>query len=300
VFLPYVYTDLFYYTFWPQAYDDGYWAYAYDDFFDSIYWATGNPYAEYAYAAPTAESIGVTTGRVRNRRQVSQAAADVCEPDKGITAWPFQQIERVVQPTAQQQVLLDDLKEAAAQAANNFKVSCTHTSALTPTGRLQAMLDRLQITLDAVHKVRPPLMTFYDSLTDEQKARFNAIDPVVGQRVRTTRNEPQDANACAEQKPGLTDLPIERIEDVVRPTDTQTAALERLSKATDAAVTILQAACPDSIPQTPVGRLDAMEKRLDAMTQAAKTVQPALQEFYASLTDEQKSRFNTLGQQALR
>jgi LTXXQ motif family protein len=299
-FLPYVYTDLFYYTFWPQAYDDGYWAYAYDDFLDSIYWATGNPYAEYAYAAPTAESIGVAPRRARNQRQVSRAAAGVCEPDKGITAWPFQQIERVVLPTTEQQVMLDDLKQAAAQAAGTFKASCGNTSMLTPTGRLQAMLDRLQATLDAVHIVRPPLMKFYASLTDEQKARFNAIDPVVGQKVGITRNEPQDANVCAGQKPGLTDLPIERIEDVVQPTDTQTAALERLSKATDEAVTILQAACPDSIPQTPVGRLDAIEKRLDAMIQAAKTVQPALQEFYASLTDEQKSRFDTLGQQAVR
>jgi len=56
----------------------------------------------------------------------------------------------------------------------------------------------------------------------------------------------------------------------------------------------------DSIPQTPVGPLDAIEKRLEAMIQAAKTVQPALEELYASLTDEQKSRFNTLGQQAVR
>jgi LTXXQ motif family protein len=300
VFWPYVYTDLFYYAFWPQAYDDGYWAYVYDDFVDSIYWANGNPYAEYPYAAPTAESIGVALGRIQKLRQVSRGAPDVCEPDKGITAWPFQQIERVVQPTTQQQLLLDQLKEAAAQAASSFKASCTLTSALTPTGRLQAMLDRLQATIDAVHKVRPPLVSFYDSLTDEQKARFNAIDPVAKQEVRTSRNEPQDTNACVGQKPGLTDLPIERIEDVLRPTEAQTAVLERLSKATDNAVTILQGACPDNIPQTPVGRLDAIEKRLDAMIQAAKTVQPALQEFYASLTDEQKSRFNTLGQQALR
>ncbi len=302
VFWPYVYTDLFYYTFWPQAYDDDYWAYAYDDFVDSIYWATGNPYADYGYAAPTAESIGVTTRRARSQRQASRAgtsAADVCEPDRGIMAWPFQQIERAVQPTPDQQVLLNDLKGAAAQAAGNFRASCPRAPALTPTGRLQAMLDRLQATLDAAHTVRSPLLKFYDSLTDEQKARFNAIDPVAGQKVRTSRNE-LDANVCGGQKPGLTDLPIERIEDAVQPTDTQAAALDRLSKATDKAVTILQEACPDGIPQTPVGRLDATEKRLDAMVQAAKAVQPALQEFYASLTDEQKSRFNTLGQQALR
>jgi hypothetical protein len=36
------------------------------------------------------------------------------------------------------------------------------------------------------------------------------------------------------------------------------------------------------------------------MVQAAKTVQPALEDFYASLDNEQKARFNTLGKQAER
>jgi hypothetical protein len=52
------------------------------------------------------------------------------------------------------------------------------------------------------------------------------------------------------------------------------------------------------VPLTPVGRLEAMEKRLEAMLQAAKLVQPALDEFYATLSSEQKARFNTLGQLA--
>ena len=39
-----------------------------------------------------------------------------------------------------------------------------------------------------------------------------------------------------------------------------------------------------------------MEKRLEAMLRAAKLVQPALDEFYATLSSEQKARFNTLPQ----
>jgi hypothetical protein len=49
---------------------------------------------------------------------------------------------------------------------------------------------------------------------------------------------------------------------------------------------------PDSTPLTPVGRLEAMEKRLEAM------MQPALDEFYVTLSSEQKARFNTLRQSA--
>jgi hypothetical protein len=61
------------------------------------------------------------------------------------------------------------------------------------------------------------------------------------------------------------------------------------------AVTILQDACPDQVPLTPPGRLDMMEARLKAMIDAANTVKPALDDFYASLSSEQKARFNRMG-----
>ena len=41
-------------------------------------------------------------------------------------------------------------------------------------------------------------------------------------------------------------------------------------------------------------RIDVMEQRLDAMLRAINIVQPALQKFYGSLTDEQKERVNRL------
>src|SRR5262245_393515 len=44
----------------------------------------------------------------------------------------------------------------------------------------------------------------------------------------------------------------------------------------------------------PYGRVDAIEKRLEATHGAAITVQPALTKFYDGLSDEQKARFNSL------
>jgi hypothetical protein len=38
-----------------------------------------------------------------------------------------------------------------------------------------------------------------------------------------------------------------------------------------------------------------MQKRLEAMIEAANAVRPALEDFYASLSDEQKATFNRLG-----
>ena len=53
--------------------------------------------------------------------------------------------------------------------------------------------------------------------------------------------------------------------------------------------------CPNTIPQTPVGRLDVMQQRLEALIAAANVVRPALEEFYTALNDEQKAKFNRLG-----
>ena len=57
----------------------------------------------------------------------------------------------------------------------------------------------------------------------------------------------------------------------------------------------LQASCPTAVPKSPVARIDTVETRLRAMTDAIKSVRPDLQNFYASLSDEQKAKFNTMG-----
>jgi len=94
---------------------------------------------------------------------------------------------------------------------------------------------------------------------------------------------------------GLSNLAINRVEDTLRPTETQGAALDKLDDAMQKAVETLRGACPSTVPQTPVGRLDVMQKRLEAMIDAANTVRPALEEFYTALNDEQKAKFNRLG-----
>src|SRR5262249_33115781 len=93
--------------------------------------------------------------------------------------------------------------------------------------------------------------------------------------------------------PGLTDLPIDRIAQAVQPTPKQRAALDELK---DASVKAggLKTGCPTYQMLTPTGRVEAMEKRLEATLAAVKTVQPVLAKFYNSLSDEQKARFNSL------
>lgn len=305
VFYPYAYSDIFEYTYWPYAYDDAYWAYVYDDFFDGVFWGYGNPYVDDGYVTASIPSTGGSAppSARRSLPRGTQSTAQLCGyPGKGVTAWPFTQIERAVKPDDAQTRLLEDLKRAAADAAAAFKASCEDDIPLTPTGRLAAMTRRVEATLRAIRTVRPALDAFYNSLSDEQKARFTAIGPEeigADERKRALREPSQVVQAC-DAKAGLVDLPMQEIEQAVRPQGDQREKFDRLSLAASSAVELLQAACPDTIALTPSARLEQMEKRLDALAQAANTVQPALADFYASLTNEQKAQFNVLGRQAQR
>ena len=302
VFWPYAYSDIFDYTFWSYAYEPGYWAYAYDDFVDTVFWGGDSPYSAYASTNPYGYPLAGRGSRARQRVGVSpQTLQQLCgTPDKGVTAWPLADIAQAVRPTPEQRVLLDELKTAAANAAAVFKDSCAETYAMTPPGRLRAMMNRISATLEAVKIVRPALENFYNSLNDEQQARFNALGPNVGERSPPPQQQQQEASAesCGDPKSGLTQLPIQRIEAVLHPAGKQKEALDRLGEATAKGVEDLQKACPNDVPLTPVGRLETMQHRLEAMLTAAKLVEPALDEFYATLSSEQKARFNTLQQVA--
>jgi hypothetical protein len=301
VYWPHAYDDIFHYTFWPDAYEPGYWAYAFDDFYDGIFFPDGAPNVAYAYPGPyyqgadVRQTTGQITGSGRARQmpgRVTQATRTFCaEQAKGITAWPFGQIEQAVRPINNQKDLLADLKKAAADAAAQFRNACPDAVPLTPTGRLDAMVMRLQATLAAITVVRPALAAFYESLEDEQKARFNEIGPDL---EREPRRSQRNAANCQGAKASLADLPIERIDAIVQPTRSQEAALTRLQEAVARSAGRLGEACAAATPGTPVGRLDAMQKRIDAMVAAAEDIRPALDAFYASLDDEQKAKFNRL------
>jgi hypothetical protein len=100
--------------------------------------------------------------------------------------------------------------------------------------------------------------------------------------------------ACGTGPAGLAQWGIQRIEQSLSLAGTPLAKFNDLKDASEKAVRFLQESCPTSDPATPTGRLETMEQRLEAMLEAVRTVKPALDDFYASLTDEQKARLNVL------
>ena len=58
---------------------------------------------------------------------------------------------------------------------------------------------------------------------------------------------------------------------------------------------MLHASCPTEMPATPIARIAAIEQRLQTIMAAIQTVRGPLNEFYGSLSDEQKAQFNAIG-----
>jgi hypothetical protein len=100
---------------------------------------------------------------------------------------------------------------------------------------------------------------------------------------------------CNPRAAGFAEWRMERIEAAVKPTEAQRTALNDLRAASTKAAETIVAACPDEIPAKSTERLALMEKRLEAMQQAIKTVRPAFEAFYATLDDAQKARLDAAG-----
>jgi hypothetical protein len=86
---------------------------------------------------------------------------------------------------------------------------------------------------------------------------------------------------------------VERIERIVKPTEAQKPALDELRAALKTAADKAAENCPTEFPATVPSRLDWMEKRMEAMLAALKTVRPAFDKFYESLSTEQKARLDS-------
>ena len=305
LFWPYAYDDFVDYTFYPYAYDT-FWPYAYDDFYDGMFGAYAEGYGgTYAAVEPPESYGGRRSARGHGGRGSAggygdrgsaggrSVGADLCSGQTaGLTDWPIERIAQTVEPNDAQRAALDALKDATAKALDILKAACPTALPSTPTGRIQAMRQRLEAMRQAVRTVRPALEKFYESLNDEQKARFSALGSEGNPDQQQTKRDL--TQVCGERASGIASLPLERIERAVQPDEGQRAALKQLQDATSEAVNLLRSDCPTDRSLTPVGRLQAMEQRLDAMLRAVQAVEPALEKFYASLGDEQKERFNRL------
>jgi hypothetical protein len=316
VFWPFLFGDIASFVLYPYDYYDPFWAFGPDFVLASIfapgphfgpdygygpdYYAyEGFPGIYYGGGYGYAGGHHVTKSRRLERAALAQTNVEAMQSCRGLAPGvadlPIEQIRQVVRPTAEQDAALDDLSSASSKVTAMVEESCPKEIPLTPVGRLDAAEKRLDAMIQAVQIVRSPLEKFYDSLSGEQRQRFDAIGSSRrGEGERSSAAGGNLAKMCSQQAGGV-NVPVQRIEQVVAPNAQQQGAFDDLKKTSDIAAEQFKASCPTQMPQTPVARLDSVGMRLNGMVDAMKTIRPKLADFYASLSDEQKARFNTIG-----
>jgi LTXXQ motif family protein len=185
------------------------------------------------------------------------------------------------------------LQAVTAKALEVLKAGCSSELPSSPTERIEAMRTRLVAMLQAVRIVRPALETFYQSLNDEQKMRFDAV--AYSDDQDWPQPQEDSMRLCGGSASGFANAPLEQAERSVQPVGAQRPLLGELQNAMLAAAEFLKSSCPSYRILTRVARLEVVEQRLKALVHAVEIVQPALGNFYSSLSDIQKDRFNRLG-----
>lgn len=299
VFWPYAFGDYFSYALWPDDYYDTFWGYGPD----AILWGSFYPYGEFAdgdtgYGPALSGDI---YRPYRNRRRAastgqqadSSNVADTCGSfAPGVSDLPIPRLEQIIDATEDQRSALQELKDAAAKASETLKQSCASDTPLTPVARLDAIQRRLQAMEEANETVRGPLIRLYGLLTDQQKQKLQAAaEPRRRSRAQGSSADLNIGELCSSQAE-FTSVPAEQIQSTVNLDDSQKQELEKLKAASVQASDLLKSSCPATIPNTLDSRLDAAQKRVTTLIQAIDTVRPAVRDFFASLSDEQKAALN--------
>jgi hypothetical protein len=278
LFWPFAYYDIYDYTLWGDGM--GFWGYGYRD----IYAAVFTPYDP----DELARYVSPPQGRKFRR---FPSLERICSDDAGeFSALPVEQLRQAISLSSEEQrAMLDDLTKASVESARTIRAACPAEVAATPSGRLAAMQQRLEAMKAAIARIRTPFETFYESLDDDQKGNLAAFN---AQRAPFAPKVPA-AQSCT--APEALPWPSGEIAAGLHPNDAQRELLDRLSRISMSAKNTLNFNCQPDDNLSPPDRLATADTRLDAMLDAIRQLRPALDDFYGSLSDEQKSELETIG-----
>jgi hypothetical protein len=278
LFWPFAYYDIYDYTLWGDGM--GFWGYGYRDIHAAIF----TPYDP----DELARYVSPPPGRKFRR---FPSLERICSDDAGeYSALPVEQMRQSISLLSEEQrTMLDNLTTASVEAARTIRAACPAEAAPTPSGRLAAMQQRLEAMKAAIARIRTPFETFYESLDDHQKSDLAAF---ALQRAPVAPKVPA-AQSCT--PPETLPWPAQEIAERLHPSDAQRELLDRLSQMSESARNTLNFACQPDENLGPPDRLATADTRLDAMLDAIRQLRPALDDFYATLSDAQKAQLETIG-----
>ncbi len=284
---PDAFEDMLGYAFWPQEYGRQFWSHGPRD----ILRAMTAPAAAFA-----ARNDDAPPSRARLPALVSSANA--ASNDRAIciarvkeqAMRPLDRVADTIKLTAEQQQGLETLRTHVRDAIDAEAAACRGDLPATQPQRLRAMIDGLWAMRYAEVRIRPALETFHSSLTDAQKAQLADEPQTVGSSEAAPAVTP--AAVCSEPVTSNAN-PFEPLQRALRPTDEQRKNLQMLYGASMEMAQFLNTTCPAETPATPMARLDAASDRVMALLHAAMGIEPMLGQFYGTLSDQQRRRFNS-------
>lgn len=295
LFWPFAYYDLYDYGLWGYDYGPAFWDYGYGDIYAGLFSPYGyDSLSGYLPSRRSAPPAGSGSQAVQAPPSDDDQLAQMCGADSGdIAGLPIDKIQQAISPNDEQRGALDELGNASVKAAQTIRAACPTTLPLTAPARLAAMERRIEAMKSAIGIIQPAMEKFYGLLNDDQKAKLVAMSPREKQGGKET--------ASSDGSCGITSLsdavawPTDEINKRLQPSDAQKVKLTALQDATFKAADSLKATCRPSTALTPPARLAAASERLDALLGAVKSVHAALDDFYGTLSDEQKAQFEAIG-----
>jgi LTXXQ motif family protein len=290
---PNAFEDMIGYAFWPQEYGRQFWSHGPGDILRAMT-APAGAFASQANASSSDDGAAaprLTTGLVRTAN-AAESRREICIARvKDQAMRPLDRVEQTIHLMPEQQTGLGELRTAIRNAIDGEAAACRGDLPATQPERLRALIDGLWAMRYAEFRIQPALATFYGSLTDAQKAQLAEEPQTVGASETVPRATP--AAICGEAVTSNAN-PFDPVQRALRPTDEQRKSLQMLYGASMEMAKFLTTTCPAETPSTPMARLDAASDRVMSLLHAAMNIEPILGQFYGTLSDQQRRRFNAI------
>jgi hypothetical protein len=282
---PDAFEDMIGYAFWPREYGSQFWSHGPRDILRAM-------------TAPAAAFAALDDAPSRARLPALVSSANAAPSDRAIciarvkdqAMRPLDRVADTISLTPEQRQGLDALRTHVRDAIDAEAAACRGDLPATQPERLRAMIDGLWAMRYAEFRIRPALETFHNALTDAQKAQLAEEPQTVGSSETAPAVSP--AAVCSEPVAANAN-PFGPMQRALRPTDEQRKSLQMLYGASMEMAQFLNTTCPAETPTTPMARLDAASDRVMALLHAAMGIEPMLGQFYGTLSDQQRRRFNS-------
>ena len=227
-------------------------------------------------------------------------------------------IAQTIDPDNAQDLALKNARQVINEAGDQLSRNCPNDVPVEPAARLNTMEHGIDAVDAALRALQPSLQAFYDSLKDDQKTRLvptyvggsrvgapettgsggrafetsRAFDFSTRRRSRASAGIVPVAQAwnCEQWQAELRAWPVARIEHVIAVGPRQRAAFYLFAAAMQRAADMVADSCPQESALTPIGRVEELKKKLEAIRRSVAEIRPSLGQFYDVLDTAQKNR----------